>query len=106
MLVPKLPRSALPKLLPRRWWLPCEPTAERLNEGLGSYGFLAPPTLFIVLCLLGALVAPLWHRAGLAIVLPSSLFLFVAATPAFCSYLTRYLEARIPKNSNVTEAQA
>jgi non-ribosomal peptide synthetase component E (peptide arylation enzyme) len=34
-----------------------------------SYGFLAPPTIFIVLCLLGPLTALVWRRTGLAIAL-------------------------------------
>ena len=42
---------------------------------LVSFGFLAPPTVFIALCLVGALIALRWRRMGIALVLASSLCL-------------------------------
>lgn len=71
-----------------------------------SYGVLAPPNVFIVLCLLGDLMAPMWRRAGIAIALTASLCLFVTATPAFSAYLVRLLEAQIPRNVDLNSAQA
>jgi uncharacterized SAM-binding protein YcdF (DUF218 family) len=65
-------------------------------SSLVSHGFLAPPTVFIVLCLLGPLIALVWRRTGLAIALASGICLFAAATPALSSYLLRRVEADIP----------
>ena len=73
---------------------------------LVSYGLLAPPTLFIVLCLLGALSALVWRRTGIAVALVSSFCLFVAAIPAFSSYLLQSIESIIPESSDLSEAQA
>lgn len=71
-----------------------------------SHGFLAPPAVFITLCLAGALLAFVWRRIGLAIVLPASLCLFAAATPALSSYLLRRVEAEIPATPDFRSAQA
>jgi uncharacterized SAM-binding protein YcdF (DUF218 family) len=71
-----------------------------------SYGFLAPPTIFIVLCLLGPLTALVWRRTGLAIALVSGVCLFAAATPALSSYLMRHLEAELPEDGDLDSAQA
>ena len=57
-------------------------------RNLVGYGFLAPPTFLIVLCLVGALLLLVWRRVGTAIVLASSLCLFVAATPALSSHFS------------------
>jgi uncharacterized SAM-binding protein YcdF (DUF218 family) len=73
---------------------------------LVSYGFLAPPTVFIVLSLVGALAATVWRRTGIAVVLVSSLCLLVAATPAFSSYLLQSIESAIPENSDLSAAKA
>jgi uncharacterized SAM-binding protein YcdF (DUF218 family) len=73
---------------------------------LVSYGLLAPPTLFIVLCLLGALSALVWRRTGIAVALVSSFCFFVAAIPAFSSYLLQSIESIIPESSDLSEAQA
>src|SRR2546430_4054916 len=75
-------------------------------RSLVSYGFLAPPTLFITLCLVGAVTALVWWRIGIAIVLVSTLCLYVAATPAFSSYLAYQLETEIPENVDFTDAGA
>jgi uncharacterized SAM-binding protein YcdF (DUF218 family) len=71
-----------------------------------SYGLLAPPTLFITLCLLGALLMLAWRRIGIAVVLVASLCLFVLATPALSSYLLLQLEAEIPIGRDFAGAQA
>lgn len=71
-----------------------------------SYGFLAPPTLFITVCLFGALLTLAWRRVGIAVVLVASLSLFVLATPFVASYLLRQLEAEIPNSGDFAAAQA
>ena len=71
-----------------------------------SYGFLAPPTLFITLCLVGGLLALLWRRVGIGVVLVASLCLFVLASPAASSYLLQRLEAEVPDSPDFTSAKA
>jgi uncharacterized SAM-binding protein YcdF (DUF218 family) len=75
-------------------------------ESLFSYGFLAPPTVFITLGLLGALLAPAWRRAGWASALLSSLLLFAAATPALSSWLLQEAERGLPRQVDLGRAQA
>lgn len=75
-------------------------------ERLFSSGFLAPPTVFITLCLVGALIALKWRRAGTALALAASLCLFAAATPFVSSWLLRQAEAGLPSNVDFREAQA
>jgi len=75
-------------------------------ESLFSYGVFAPPTVFIVLSLAGALTALVWRRAGIALALASSLSLYIAATPALSSYLLQRVESEIPANVDLREAQA
>lgn len=71
-----------------------------------SYGFLAPPVLFISLCLVGAATALVCRRIGIAVVLGSTLCLYVAATPAFSSHLACQLETEIPENVDFSGAEA
>ena len=71
-----------------------------------SYGFLAPPTVFIVLCLVGALMALVWRRSGIALALAASLCLYVAATPALSSYLLQQVESALPATADLGAAQA
>jgi uncharacterized SAM-binding protein YcdF (DUF218 family) len=71
-----------------------------------GYGFLAPPNVFIVFCVLGALTALVWQRTGIIVACVSSLALFVAATPAFSSVLLVWLEEGVPKSVDLTPAQA
>jgi uncharacterized SAM-binding protein YcdF (DUF218 family) len=73
---------------------------------LVSYGFLAPPTIFIVLSLAGALIALVWRRAGIAVALASGFCLYVAATPALSSYLLRQVESGLPLTADLGAAQA
>jgi uncharacterized SAM-binding protein YcdF (DUF218 family) len=75
-------------------------------ENLLSYGFLAVPAVFISLCVAGALIGLRWHKAGLAIALVSSLCLFAVATPALSSYLLYRIEAELPRNADLRQAQA
>jgi uncharacterized SAM-binding protein YcdF (DUF218 family) len=73
---------------------------------LFSYGFLAPPTVFIVLCFAGALLALRWRRLGIGLALAASLCLYVAAMPAFSSYLLSRIESELPETVNLAGAQA
>lgn len=71
-----------------------------------AYGFLALPTVFILLSLVGAVLALRWPRTGIALALVSSLGLFVAATPALSSWLLQRLEAGLPPAADFRGAQA
>ena len=75
-------------------------------KSLVAYGFLAPPVLFITLCLVGALTALVSRRVGFSIALASAICLFVAATPAFSSYITHQLEAQLPADREFGSARA
>ena len=75
-------------------------------RSLIGYGFLAPPNVLIVLCLVGALSSLVWRRIGMILVLVSSFSLYVAATPAFSSYLLRCIELKTPESKNLNIAQA
>jgi len=75
-------------------------------ENFVSNGFLALPTIFIVLNLLGALIALVWRRTGIAVALTSGFALYVAATPALSSYLLQRIEAAVPANVDFRAAQA
>ena len=59
-----------------------------------------------MLSLIGALLAPVRPRAGIALALPASLCLYAAATPAVSSYLLRKVEAGLPQNVDLAGAQA
>ena len=75
-------------------------------ESLFSNGFLAPPTIFIVLCLIGALLALRWRSTGIGVALGASLCLYAAATPALSSYLLQCAEAGLPVAADLGAAQA
>jgi uncharacterized SAM-binding protein YcdF (DUF218 family) len=75
-------------------------------EGVVSVGFLAVPTVFISLCLIGAVMATFRRRGGAALALASSVCLYAAATPAMSGYLFQHLEARLPRNADLNQAQA
>jgi len=62
--------------------------------------------ILVALCLIGALLIPLWRGAGVALVLASSLSLFVLSTPAASSVLLRWAEAGQPPIGDLTKAQA
>ena len=71
-----------------------------------GYGFLAPPNVLILLCAFGAIATLAWRRAGLLITTVASLSLFVMATPAFSSCLLVWAEGGIPKDDDLSSAQA
>jgi uncharacterized SAM-binding protein YcdF (DUF218 family) len=71
-----------------------------------SFGFLALPTVFITLSVVGALIALGWRRVGAAVVLVSSLCLFAASTPALSSLLMGQAEAGLPRDVKFQGAQA
>jgi uncharacterized SAM-binding protein YcdF (DUF218 family) len=76
-------------------------------EHLLAYGFLAPPTVFISLALLGAIIAAAgWRSGGIALALVSSLCLYIAAMPAFSAWLIEYIEAQVPRRVDLHPAQA
>jgi uncharacterized SAM-binding protein YcdF (DUF218 family) len=75
-------------------------------ERLFSYGFLALPTVFITLSLVGALVALRWRRTGLLLAIVASACLFAAATPFASSWLLRWAEAGPPAATDLAMAQA
>lgn len=76
-------------------------------RSLVSYGFLAPPTVFISFCLVGALVALVWRSIRLVILIAAaSLCIFIAATPAFSSFVTRMVESEVPTDGDLSRAQA
>src|SRR5690242_16495244 len=75
-------------------------------RNLIGYGFLAPPNILIVLCIVGALLSLVWRRVGIIVVLVSSFSLYISATPAFSSYLLWYIESKIPESNNLSIAQA
>ncbi|HTV89986.1 MAG TPA: YdcF family protein [Stellaceae bacterium] len=78
----------------------------RLVEELVSFGFLALPTVFITLCLIGAVVAAAGWRGGIALALASSVCLYVAATPGFSAFLLQRIESRLPRAVDLHPAQA
>jgi uncharacterized SAM-binding protein YcdF (DUF218 family) len=75
-------------------------------ERIVSFGFLAPPTVLITLCVIGALIALKWRVVGLTLVLVASLTLFAVATPAVSSWLLRRAEAGVPRQVDFDGAQA
>jgi uncharacterized SAM-binding protein YcdF (DUF218 family) len=75
-------------------------------ERILSFGFLAPPTVLITLCVVGALLALRWRLVGLTLVLLSSLTLFAFAMPAVSSWLLRQAEAGVPRQVDFAGAQA
>ena len=75
-------------------------------EQLFSFGFLALPTVFVSLCLVGTVAAVAGFRSGIALALASSVCLYVAATPAFSAFLLQRLEARLPRTVDLRPAQA
>jgi uncharacterized SAM-binding protein YcdF (DUF218 family) len=71
-----------------------------------SYSFAIPPTIFIVVCLAGALIGLARPLIGTKIVLASSIALYIFATPAASTFLVHQLVALIPANVDLTNAQA
>lgn len=73
---------------------------------LVSYGALAPPEVFILLALFGALLTLVWRRLGVAVVLVAIFFLYLLAVPVISSWLMRQAEAGWLDNPDFSGAQA
>ena len=71
-----------------------------------SYGFLTPPAVFILLSLIGGLLALRWRGFGIALVILSTAALYAAAMPGVASYLLQQVEAGIPDGADLNAAQA
>jgi uncharacterized SAM-binding protein YcdF (DUF218 family) len=71
-----------------------------------SYGFLTPPAVLILLCLLGGLLALVWRGFGIALVILAAAALFVLATPVASSWLLQQVEAGLPETPELRGAQA
>jgi uncharacterized SAM-binding protein YcdF (DUF218 family) len=71
-----------------------------------SYGFLTPPAVLIVLCLVGGFLALVWRGFGVALVILSAAALFLLATPVAASWLLEQVEAGLPETPELRGAQA
>src|ERR1700747_1195243 len=71
-----------------------------------SYGFLTPPAVLILLCLLGGLLALVWRGFGITLVILAAAALFVLATPVASSWLLVQVEAGLPKAQELRAAPA
>ena len=71
-----------------------------------SYGFLPPPAVLILLCLVGGLLALVWRGFGIAVVLLSAAALFLLATPVASSWLLQQVEAGLPQAPDLSGARA
>ena len=58
-----------------------------------SYSSLIPPNLFILLTILGVIIAWRWTRLGLVVATVGAAFLYLAATPVVADWLLRSVEA-------------
>ena len=71
-----------------------------------SYGFLTPPAVLIVLCLVGGLLALVWRGFGVAVVILSAAALYGLAVPVASSWLLERVEAGLPQTRDFDTAQA
>jgi uncharacterized SAM-binding protein YcdF (DUF218 family) len=71
-----------------------------------SYGFLTPPAVLIVLCLLGGLLALVWRGFGVALVLVAATALYLLSMPVASSWLLEQVETGLPDSSELRAAQA
>lgn len=71
-----------------------------------SYSFVMPPTIFIVIGLLGSLLAFRRPRLGLMISLFSGIFLYGFSTPAVSMLLMDHLDSLVPTSADLADAQA
>ena len=71
-----------------------------------SYGFLTPPAVLIVLCLVGGLLALVWRGFGVAVVILSAAALYLLAMPSSSSWLLERVEAALPDGPELRAAQA
>ena len=71
-----------------------------------SYGFLAPPTVLIVISALAAWWT-LWHpRPGIALVIVATSLLFLASIPGLSALMLQQEEMEFPLKPNFAAAQA
>jgi uncharacterized SAM-binding protein YcdF (DUF218 family) len=71
-----------------------------------SYSFLMPPTAFIVLCPLAALLALRYPRQGVRLALVAGALLYLSAMPVFAQQLSRLLIIDPPADVALRDAQA
>jgi uncharacterized SAM-binding protein YcdF (DUF218 family) len=71
-----------------------------------SYGFLTPPAVLILLCLVGGFLALVWRGFGAAVVILSAAALLLLATPVASSWLLQQVEAGLPETPELRGAQA
>ena len=71
-----------------------------------SYGFLTPPAVLIVLCLIGGLLALVWRGFGIAVVLVAATALYLLSMPVASSWLLERVEAALPDSPELRAAQA
>jgi uncharacterized SAM-binding protein YcdF (DUF218 family) len=71
-----------------------------------SYGFLTPPAVLIVLCLVGGFLALVWRGFGVAVVIISAAALYLLAMPVASSWLLERVEASLPETPELRGAQA
>ena len=69
-----------------------------------SYSFVMPPTIFIVICLLAALVALVWRWTGVVLMLVGSTCLYLSALPVVSDQLSRALETELRDRADLTGA--
>ena len=71
-----------------------------------SYSFVMPPTVFIALCPLAALLALRYPRQGMRLALAGSVLLYLSATPVVAQGLARLLATNAPAEPALRNAQA
>jgi uncharacterized SAM-binding protein YcdF (DUF218 family) len=71
-----------------------------------SSGFLSPPAVFVLLCLIGASLVLIWRRLGTAVTLVSAISLYLFSTPVLSSYLLHRIEEGVPATPDFAGAQA
>src|SRR5215212_7687730 len=71
-----------------------------------SYSCLMPPTIFIITCLMGALIGLRRPRTGIAVVLTSACFLYVFSIPAIPNLLERQFLSIPETRVDFSDAQA
>ena len=71
-----------------------------------AYSFVLQPTVFIVTCVAGAVIALFRPRIGSAVVFASSFLLYIFATPALSKFLIDELVRMVPTSPDLTGAQA
>jgi uncharacterized SAM-binding protein YcdF (DUF218 family) len=71
-----------------------------------SYGFLTPPAVLIVLCLVGGFLALVWRGFGVVVVILSAAALFLLATPVASSWLLERVEVGLPQAPDLSGGRA